>query len=237
MTYMKNFILLSTCLLCMQISSFAQSNFYGVFENKTLFQIGIVEDSAGGNVSGPVRFAPFANYTLQGHKDFSNKFGAYTGIGVKNVGFITRYSSADMTVKSRAYCVSVPVGIKFGNMKEERYLYVAGELLVQVDYKEKVFIDGDKSKRKNENDINKLNYSAMIGFNMKNFTIGMEYTLSDFYGSSYNLVPQKSNPTVTYGTPTRSNILTFFVGFRTSLSAKESTAPQKQLQQARAYQY
>lgn len=238
---MKKIIVLLLCLFCIQISSFSQSKLYGVFENKALFQIGLVEDSEGKSISGPVRFAPVANYTIQAHKDISNKFGLYTGIGMKNVGFISKYDDtlySEMRVKSRAYSVSVPLGIKFGNMREERYFYVAGEFLAQIDYKEKVFIGDNKSKRKNASDISKINYSGIVGFNMKNFTIGMEYTFGDFYGSNYHLVPDKtSNPTYSYNTPTKSNILTFFIGFRTNLSAKEASAPQKQLQQARAYQY
>jgi len=201
--------------------------------------MGLVEDSQGKSVSGPIRFAPVANYTIQAHKDISGKFGLYTGIGVKNVGFISKYNDSlysEVRVKSRAYCLSVPLGIKFGNMQEERYFYIAGEFLAQVDYKEKVFIDGDKSKRKNDADINKINYSGIVGFNMKNFMIGMEYTFGDFYGDNYHLMPAKSNSTYTYGTPTKSNILTFFIGFRTNLSAKEAAAPEKkQLQQASLY--
>lgn len=239
---MKKLITFVVCLFCITISSLAQSKLYGVFESKTLFQMGLVEDSAGHSVSGPIRFAPFANYTIQAHKDISNKFGLYTGIGVKNVGFISKIDDpnlgGEVRVKSRAYCLSIPLGIKFGNMKEERYFYLAGEFLAQVDYKEKVFIGDDKSKRKNDNDINKINYSGVVGFNMKNFTLGVEYTLNNFYGDNYNLVPSNANPTYSYPTPSKSNILTFFIGFRTSLSAKEAAAPEKkQLQQARALQY
>ncbi len=211
--------------------------FYGVFESKTLFQIGLLQDSAGGNMGSIVRFAPFANYTVQMHKDITNKFGVYTGVGIKNVGFITKYN-AEYTVKSRAYCLSVPLGLKFGNMNKETYFYVAGEFLAKLDYKEKIFDDGDKSKTKNLGDINPINYSGMAGFNIKEFTFGVEYTLNNLYGNNYRLMPEKSNPAFTFGTPTKSNILTIFFGFRANLSAKKAVAPEKkQLQQAKIYQY
>lgn len=235
---MKKNLFLFVAFLCVQISAFSQNKLYGVFESKTLFQVGMLEDSAGGSVKSILRFAPFANYTLQGHKDFSNKFGLYAGIGVKNVGFITRQNSTDMNVKSRAYCISVPLGLKFGNFKEDKYLFVAGEFLTQLDYKEKVFIGSDKSKRKSyyDNDINLFNYSASIGLHLKGFIIGAEYTLSNFFDDKYRFQPVKSNP-ATYAGPSKSNILTFFIGFRTNLSTVETSAPEKQLQQARAYQY
>ncbi|ABG60944.1 hypothetical protein CHU_3711 [Cytophaga hutchinsonii ATCC 33406] len=234
---MKKYTLAFFIILCSGFAGYAQNKkLYGVFENKILFQQGLVQDSAGNNVTGILRFAPFVNYTIQAHKDFGNKFGIYTGVGIKNVGFILKYDT--LVVKSRAYCLSVPLGIKFGNMDKETYFYAAGEFLAQIDYKEKVFLDGDKSKRNNNNDINKINYSAMVGFNMKAFTVGLEYTLNNFYGDSYNLVPEKSKPNAAFGTPSKSNILTFFIGFRTNLSAREAAAPEKkQLQQARLYQY
>ena len=216
------------------MNAFSQNKkLYGVFENKVLFQQGLVQDNAGHNVTGVLRFAPFLNYTIQAHKDFNNTFGIYTGIGIKNVGFISKYDT--LVVKSRAYCLSVPLGLKFGNMKEETYFYLAGEFLAQIDYKEKVFLNDDKSKRKNSNDINPVNYSAMVGFNMKAFTIGVEYTLNNFYGNSYNLVPEKSKPNVMYGTPSKSNILTFFIGVRVNVSSEKAAAPEKKLQQAWHY--
>ncbi|WP_018341586.1 outer membrane beta-barrel protein [Cytophaga aurantiaca] len=235
---MKKNILLLIAFLCIQVAAFSQNKIYGVFETKALFQVGMIEDSAGGHVKSILRFTPVANYTLMAHKDFNNKVGIYTGIGIKNVGFITRQNSSDMTVKSRAYCLSVPVGLKFGNFKEDNYLFIAGEFLTQLDYKEKVFIDGDKSKRKSfyDNDINLFNYSASIGFHLKGLIIGAEYTLSNFFDDKYRFQPVKSNST-TYAGPSKSNILTFFIGLRANLSAEEVSAPEKQVQQAKLYQY
>jgi hypothetical protein len=237
---MKKNLILFVAFLCLQITAFSQNKkLYGVFESQTLFQVGLIDDSAGNQVKSVLRFAPVANYTLQAHKDFFKAFGIYTGIGIKNVGFITKSNTADVTVKSRAYCLSVPVGLKFGNLKDEKYFFVAGELLTQLDYKEKVFTNGDKSKRKNfyDNDINRFNYSGSAGFNYKGFMIGAEYTFGDFFNSKYRFQPDRSNPSVTYAGPSKSNILTFYFGFRTNLSAQEVAAPEKQLQQAKLYQY
>ena len=236
---MKKIIILFGTLLCLQINAFSQNNkMYGVFESQTLFQVGMIEDSAGNQVKSILRFAPVANYTLQAHKDFFKSFGIYTGIGVKNVGFITRNNSTDITVKSRAYCISVPVGLKFGNLKDEKYLFIAGEFLTQLDYKEKVFTDGDKSKRKSfyNNDVNLFNYSGSIGLSFKGFIIGADYTFGNFFSDKYRFQPSKAS-NATYAGPSRSNILTFYFGIRTNLSAEKVAAPEKQLQQAKLYQY
>ncbi len=236
---MKKLIPAICTLFFLCLSSSAQNKPYGVFESKTLFQIGMLEDSAGNNMKSVLRFAPFANYTIQLHYDLSNSVGLYTGAGIKNVGFITRYNSIGVTQKSRAYCISIPVGVKFGNMKKERYGYVAGEFLYQFDYKEKVFQGSNKDKRKNfyDSDINAVNWSVMAGFNMKGFTLGAEYTLANFFADNYRFQPNTSSP-VTHGSQSKSNILTFFIGFRTNLSAeKTENANQKVLQQAKLNQY
>lgn len=241
---MKKISFLFVTLLCLQFVASAQNPVYGVFESKTLFQIGMMQDSAGDNVSSIVRFTPFANYSIQGHKDFSNKVGAYIGIGIKNQGFITKYSS-DTTAKSRAYCLSIPVGLKFGNMEKDMYLYVAGEFLAQFDYKEKLFYNGEKEqKRKNyyNNDINPIAWSSTIGVTLQGFTFGAEYTLSNFFDSNYHFQPavtgsSNSSQSPTYASPSASRILTFFVGFRTKLNSETLNTDEKKLQQAMAARY
>jgi hypothetical protein len=238
---MKKGFLFILSLLSFQTIIFAQVNkkLYGVLENKTLFQIGMLEDSAGHKQSSSLRFAPFANYTLEMHKDFDSTFGVYTGIGVKNVGFTYKPNdSINSKVKSRAYSLCIPIGLKYGNIAADKYLYLSAELLIQLDYKEKAFSnEGDKSKRKGiyKNSINPLNYCASIGYNYKGFTIGAEYTLGNFYDPNYRYQPDKANPKYTLAGPSKSNILTFFFGFRTNLSAKKAAAPEKQLQQARLF--
>jgi hypothetical protein len=240
---MKKFSFLFATLLCLQFVAFSQNPVYGVFESKTLFQIGMMQDSAGNNVSSIVRFTPFANYSIQAHKDFSNTVGAYIGIGVKNQGFITKYNN-DTTVKSRAYCLSIPVGLKFGNMEKDMYFYLAGEFLAQFDYKEKVFYGSTKDKRKNlyTNDINPIVWSSTVGVNLQGFTIGAEYTLTNFFQNNYQF------QTVNGGggspgspgmkpSPSASNILTFFIGFRTKLNSETVSADEKKLQQAMAARY
>ena len=129
----------------------------------------------------------------------------------------------------------LPLGLKYGNIADDKYLYVAAEVLVQFDYKEKAFNKfGDKSIRKSYGAVNTLNYSAMIGYNYKGFTIGAEYTLGNFYDPKYRFQPDKNNASK-IAAPSKSNILTFFIGFRTNLSAEKVAAPDKNLQQARIF--
>ena len=250
---MKNFILILTAILFSNTFLFAQkendvagaiktktkNKAYFVFEETWNFQYGMIQDNTGHKANSIVRFAPIGNMSLQLNKDFGNAVGIYTGLGTKNLGFITKNDTTGERVKSRAYCLSVPVGLKFGNMKKEKYFYLQGEFLWQFDYKEKVFSDGQKTKRKNfySPGINAINWSTTAGFNYKGLTFGVEYTLTNFFSSNYRFQDVK-NANIVYPTIEKSQILTFFIGFRADLRPEKAAAtPQKQLQQARLSQY
>ena len=242
---MKKIIFILASALLTAVSSQAQG-VYGMFESKTLFQVGMVQDSSGAAVQSNVRFAPFANYSLQLHADVSKKLGFYTGIGIKNQGLILKNYVTDLSSKHRAYCLSIPVGVKIGNMEKETYFFFGAELLWQFSYKEKVFDGSQKAKRNNsfyKNDVTAISYSGNVGFSYKSFIFGAEYTLggnsasgnNNFFSDQYRF--EDLNKT-SYAGFKKSNILTFFIGFRTSLKGDDSSTTQnKVMQQASLYQY
>src|ERR1044071_2357061 len=47
----------------------------------------------------PVRFTLFVNFGFNFNYDFSNRFGLFTGLGVKNIGFVEKFRTRDSTVK------------------------------------------------------------------------------------------------------------------------------------------
>ncbi|RYD57546.1 MAG: hypothetical protein EOP56_07130 [Sphingobacteriales bacterium] len=82
------------------------------------------------------------------HYDFSQGFGIYSGIGIKNIGFIEKIDMpADYTVKHRIYSVGLPLGIKLGNLKERNFLFLGGGADFALNYRVKGFYKrGDKDK-------------------------------------------------------------------------------------------
>jgi len=77
--------------------------------------------------------------------DFDEHFGIFTGIGIKNIGWIEKI--ADSTIKRRVYTIGVPLGFKLGNLKKKHYGFIGGGLDVPFNYREKGFIKrGDKQK-------------------------------------------------------------------------------------------
>ncbi len=96
-----------------------------------------------------VRFAPFFNGSEQLHFNIARPVGIYTGLGIKNIGFIARPTLSDgseIKVKQRVYSLYMPLAIKLGNMGKHRYLAAGGELNMFFNYKEKVFQNGTKSR-------------------------------------------------------------------------------------------
>ncbi len=94
-----------------------------------------------------LRFTYFINFGFDFNYDFTNHFGAFTGIGIKNIGFIEKFPALDSTVKRRVYTLGVPVGLKFGNLNKRFLGFIGGGADLALNYREKGFIKrGDKEK-------------------------------------------------------------------------------------------
>lgn len=99
---------------------------------------------------GTLRFSYILNFGFTFNYNVSRHFGIYTGIDVKNIGFIEKVSGT--TIKRRTYNLGAPVGIKIGNMRAKRaYLFMGGGADLALNYKEKHFvIRNGKSPKFNE---------------------------------------------------------------------------------------
>lgn len=91
-----------------------------------------------------VRFS-MLNFGYHFNYDFDNHFGIFTGIGIKNLGFIEKVG--DSTIKRRVYTLGVPLGFKLGNLKAKHYGFIGGGIDVPFNYREKGFVKrSDKQK-------------------------------------------------------------------------------------------
>lgn len=85
------------------------------------------------------------------HYDISRRVGFFTGLGIKNIGFIEKHRERDplpdSTVKRRAYTVGMPLGIKIGDLRNRNFFFAGGGADLPFNYKEKGFVKrGDKDK-------------------------------------------------------------------------------------------
>ncbi|XZF16397.1 hypothetical protein ACTHGU_09670 [Chitinophagaceae bacterium MMS25-I14] len=93
------------------------------------------------------RFSYFFNMGTYVNFDFGRHFGMYTGLDIKNLGFIEKVKGTDSTIKRRTYNLGIPLGIKIGNLAKRNYLLIGGGIDIPFNYKEKGFVKrGDKDK-------------------------------------------------------------------------------------------
>lgn len=77
--------------------------------------------------------------------DFDEHFGMFSGIGIKNLGFIEK--DGDSTIKRRVYTLGVPLGFKLGNLQKRHFGFIGGGFDMPFNYREKGFVrrrDKDK---------------------------------------------------------------------------------------------
>jgi hypothetical protein len=99
------------------------------------------------NSTGTPRFTGFFHIGTNLNYDLTKNFGIFTGVNIKNIGFIEKYNSPDSTVKRRVYTFGVPLGIKLGNLKGGSFLLAGGGVDFPFNYREKGFVDrGHKTK-------------------------------------------------------------------------------------------
>lgn len=150
------------------------------------------------NTLTTLRFSYFLNLGLNFNYNFSNHFGAFVGVGIKNIGFIEKYPVQDSTVKRRLYTAGIPVGIKVGNMGKSNYFMLGGGIDFAINYREKGFKDrGDKTKFNeffSDRTPATLPY-AFVGFAVNHVTFKFQYYPSNFMNPDFidgsGIIPTK----------------------------------------------
>lgn len=93
------------------------------------------------------RFTALVNVGLNIHLDFSRHFGLFTGLGFKNIGFIEKFDDEDSTIKRRVYSIGIPLGFKFGDMRNRSFVFFGGGLDFPFHYRERRWVTrSDKQK-------------------------------------------------------------------------------------------
>jgi len=158
---------------------------YGVSAYEFIFSFGSVRNN-GQTLDNVVRFTPFFNPQHQSHYNFSSGMGLYTGIGIRNVGFINKITVAaeeEVTLKQRAYSLGIPLAVKLGNMEGGTYLAVGAEAELMFHYKEKIQ-QGDNSSNTSSwfsSEVNLFNPSLFADLRFSGGTfLRFRYYMNDF---------------------------------------------------------
>lgn len=172
---------------------------YWTSGGEVIFSFADYRDSAGVKTSGPPRFTMFLHFNYKYNIDVSNKLGFAFGLSMKNVGWITKNETyalaSDMSnvkmydkVKRRSYTLGIPLMIKVGNMKKDRFLALGAEYELLFHFKEKRFSGGEKLKRSNwmSDETNRFLPSVFVGLQVTKWgMIKFQYYLDDFLNTSY----------------------------------------------------
>ncbi len=175
-----------------QTTAVVEDNVYWKSAYEYIFSWGDVSDAVSSTdpnspvtVNPIVRFSAFLNSQEQLHVDFSKALGMYTGIGVRNIGFINEFTqNGDVVkVKQRQYALGIPLALKIGSMSKNVYLAVGAELELFFNYKQKVFYNSTKTKgsewfSSNSNILNP-SFFAEVNFPKGQF-VRFRYYLNDF---------------------------------------------------------
>lgn len=217
------FFMLVTCYSFGQESSTSTTSskpkWYTMTATEFIFSRGDVKANINGeNISlDPiVRFSGFFHLQSQLHVDYTPHFGIYTGLGVRNVGFINTFDldGKEVELKQRSYSLGVPLALKFGNMANGVYLALGAEAELMFAYKRKVFYEGNKSKSYGwfSKEVNLFNPSVFADIRFKRgFYVRFKYYLLDFLADRTTSFYLPESPVKIDYHPTESKL--FYVSF------------------------
>jgi hypothetical protein len=152
----------------------------------------------GSETGSVMRFSPVVNIQNWVNFDKTEHFGLFTGLSVRNVGFIyDDPRQANVRFKARTYNLGIPIGVKTGNLSD-RFLFFGYELEVPFTYKEKRFVDENKVSKSNvwfSDKITAFNHSLMAGVQLTDgATLKFKYYLTNFFNKGYVPTNQESIP-------------------------------------------
>lgn len=156
------------------------------------------------DVNTNMRFTLFFHMQQHVNLDITDNIGFFTGVNIRNVGFIVEdlyqnvgFANVDNNdpnwnkntkVKRRSYSLGFPLAIKVGNFDKHFFFFAGGEYEWMFHYKQKLFIDGNKSKftEWNSDRVNSWIPSLFAGVQFpQGFRLKFKYYMDDFLNTSF----------------------------------------------------
>lgn len=192
---MKSFLLFTISVLCFFQIAFSQKkdNTYFTSGGELIFSFADV-DYLGASKGTNLRFSPFFNVQTAYNIDMSDNVGFFTGLSIRNVGYILpNYRNplqplSNFKKKFRSYNLGLPVGFKVGNLN--RVFFFAGyEIELPIHYKEKTFDGGDRINKTSgwfSNRQQLFQHGAFAGFQFPyGLSLKFKYYFSEFHNQDF----------------------------------------------------
>ena len=170
-------------------------NIYTAAAEEFIFSLGHVETDTP-QLKNVVRFSGFFHFQEQVHFDFSNSFGIYSGLCLRNIGLIT-HTAEGYKIKERSYSLGVPLAIKVGDFKNRFHVAVGGEAEMMFAWKRKIFVRDTKIKNSKwfSDNVNIFNPSVFAEVKFyKGQYIRVKYYLLDFLNYQGLTIPDATLP-------------------------------------------
>ena len=189
---MKRTVLLTGILIFLVSSSFGQVKTYATTGLEVIFSMADINDN-GADMSSTLRFEPVINIETMYNADLSNNFGIFSGLAIRNVGYIYDHytdpsNEAIYKKKFRSYNIGVPLGIKIGNL-DRMFLYGGYEVELAWLYKERTYESGDKintTKGWFSDRQNIFQHGFLVGVQFPyGANLKFKYYLSEFHNQDY----------------------------------------------------
>lgn len=190
---MKKTILLTLIFsLAIVITGIAQNKSNSYFTSGTEFIFSWASiDNNGTDGNNVMRFAGFLHLQGMYNYDFNNSIGLFTGIALRNIGFIENGPKSGLKKKYRTYNVGIPIGFKVGAMGKT-HLYAGYEIEFPTNYKEKTFNNERKDDKFNvwfSNRVPALYHTVLVGMQFKyGLNLKFKYYLTNFFNQSFSVV-------------------------------------------------
>lgn len=201
---MKNIFIIGVILLSLiSFESKAQINMYRSSGGEIIFSNADVRFNGVG-VNTNTRFTLFFHVQQFVNLDLTRNIGLFAGGAIRNVGLITEdlyqnvgFSDVDLThpnwnkntkIKRRSYSLGFPVAFKLGQLDKNYFLYAGGEYEWMFHYKQKQFLDDNKTKFKEwgSKRVNPWVPSLFAGVQFPGgFNLKLKYYMQDFLNTDF----------------------------------------------------
>lgn len=199
---MKKFVLLifaiflsSNILLAQDKKVIKDKKVYTTSGGEWIFSTGTLA-----NNNNVIRWSPVFNFQNLVNVDESENFGWFTGLNLRNVGFIYD-ESPSVRKKVRNYNIGIPIGVKLGNL-DDRFLFGGYELEFAVNYRERTFVDERRTERFNvwfSDRVNTVQHALFVGISLpKGTSIKAKYYLTSFFNANFTEGSSQGNPVRPY---------------------------------------
>jgi hypothetical protein len=189
---MKSFLILLILVCGITSHLFSQVDRYTTSSWELIFS---TSDYSGDKA---IRFSPVINIQNSAHFDFSESLGLFTGLNLRNVGFIYDESES-VRKKVRTYNLGIPAAIKIGQMNS-MFFYAGYELEIPLSYKEKTFVNEAKEDKFNtwfSSRTPGVYHTVMAGVQLPyGANLKFKYYLTQFYDKDYDASDPNGDPII-----------------------------------------